>query len=85
MEIKQHIKGVIIALISATVLLFIISFFVGDEIRVSKSYVIKHSSDVLYKFIKKPSNFKSLISGSDVLQIEFLKNEEYGFKTCHIC
>jgi hypothetical protein len=75
MEIKQHIKGVIIALISATVLLFIISFFVGDEIRVSKSYVIKHSSDVLYKFIKKPSNFKSLISGSDDLQIEFLKNE----------
>lgn len=73
MEIKQHVKGVLIAIISATILLFIISFFVGDEIRVSKSYIINSRSDSLYKFIKSPSNFKSLLSGTDNFEIEYLK------------
>mgnify|MGYP001160858754 FL=1 len=75
MEIKQHVKGVVIALISATVLLFTISFFVGDEIRVSKSYVINSKSHSIYKFIKSPANFKSLLSGTDNFEIEFLKKE----------
>jgi hypothetical protein len=75
MEIKQHVKGVVIALMSATLLLFIISFFVGDEVRVSKSYVINSKSDSIYQFIKSPNNFKSLLSGTDNFEIEFLKKE----------
>jgi hypothetical protein len=75
MEIKQHVKGVIIALISATLLLFVISFFVGDEVRVSKSYVINSKSDSIYQFIKSPDNFKSLLSGTDNFEIEFLKKQ----------
>ena len=75
MEIKQHIKGVILALISATLLLFIISFFVGNEIRVSKSYILNSNSDSLYEFIKSPSNFKSLLYGTDNFETEFLKKE----------
>lgn len=75
MEIKQHIKGIIIALISATILLFVISFFVGDEVQVSKSYVINSKPDLIYKFIKSPANFKSLLSGTGNFEVEFLKKE----------
>ncbi len=75
MEIKQHIKGVIIAIFSATVLLFVVSFFVGSEVRVSKTYVINLNSDSIYKHIKSPSNFKNLLSGTDDFEIELLKND----------
>ena len=75
MEIKQHVKGVIIAVLSATVLLFVVSLFVGNEIRVTKTYVINSNCDSVYNFIKTPSNFKNLLSGTDDFQIEFLKND----------
>tara|TARA_Y100000589_G_scaffold3897_3_gene3485 strand:+ start:1017 stop:1526 length:510 start_codon:yes stop_codon:yes gene_type:complete len=74
MEIKQHIKGVIIAVLSATVLLFVVSLFVGNQIRVTKTYVVNSNCDSVYNFIKSPTNFKNLLSGTDDFQIEFLKN-----------
>ena len=74
MEIKQHVKGVIIAVLSATVLLFVVSLFVGNQIRVTKTYVINSNCDSVYNFIKSPTNFKNLLSGTDNFQIEFLKN-----------
>ncbi|MBI35062.1 MAG: hypothetical protein CMP67_06830 [Flavobacteriales bacterium] len=76
MEIKQHIKGVLLAIVSATLILFIISFFVGSEIRVSKSYVINTSPDSVYSYIKSPKNFKTIVSGTEEFQIELLKNNE---------
>jgi len=75
MEIKQHVKGVIIAVFSAIVLLFIVSFFVGSEVRVLKTYVINSNSDSIYNYIKSPSNFKTLLSGTDDFEIELLKND----------
>tara|TARA_B100000401_G_C52788940_1_gene712388 strand:+ start:399 stop:908 length:510 start_codon:yes stop_codon:yes gene_type:complete len=74
MEIKQHVKGVIIAVLSATILLFVVSLFVGNQIRVTKTYVINSNCDSVYNFIKSPTNFKNLLSGTDDFQIEFLKN-----------
>lgn len=73
MEFKQHVKGVLIAILSATVLLFVVSFFVGDEVRVSKTYVIKAPADSVYSFISNPENFKGIIAGSDDFKISFLK------------
>ena len=61
MEFKQHVKGVLIAVLSATILLFVVSFFVGDEVRVNKSFVVKMEADSLYTFIKNPDNFKNII------------------------
>lgn len=75
MGIKQHVKGVIIAVCSAIVLLFIVSFFVGSEVRVLKTYVINSNSDSIYNYIKSPSNFKTLLSGADDFEIELLKND----------
>ena len=74
MEIKQHVKGVIIAVLSAIVLLFVVSLFVGNKIRVTKTYVINSNCDSVYNFIKSPSNFKNLLAGTDDFQIEFLRN-----------
>lgn len=73
MEFKQHVKGVLIAILSATFLLFVVSFFVGDEVRVNKSFVINHPSDSLFNFMKSPENFKSLVSGTEEVNISFLK------------
>lgn len=73
MEFKQHLKGVIIAIFSATILLFVISFFVGHEVRVNKSFVFQEESDSLYNFMKDPKNFKNLVSGTDEVEISFLK------------
>ncbi len=72
----QHIKGVLLAAIAALVLLFVISFFVGDEVRVRKSYVVNVKSDSLYAFIKNPLNFKNILDGTDDLKITILKNNE---------
>ena len=75
MELKQHIKGVLLAIVSATVLLFIISFFVGDEIRVAKSYVINSPADAVFNFISKPKNFGSVIDGGKEFNVTYLKND----------
>ncbi len=75
MELKQHLKGVSIAVFSAIVLLFVVSFFVGDEVRVSKTYVVNSNPDSVYSYIKLPSNFKNLLHGTDDFQIELLKND----------
>ena len=74
MGLKQHVKGVIIAVFSAIALLLVISFFVGDEIRVTKTYVINSKCDSIYNFIKSPSHFKKILYGTDDFQIELLKN-----------
>jgi hypothetical protein len=69
---QQHLKGVLIAIATATVLLFVISFFVGDEIRVNKSFVVNSSADSVYSFIKNPKNFNKIIEGSESFDISFL-------------
>ena len=73
---QQHLKGVLIAITSATVLLFVISFFVGDEIRVNKSFVVNSSADSVYSFIKSPKNFNKFIEGSDAFDISFLADNK---------
>lgn len=73
MELKQHVKGVLLAISSAIVLLFVISFFVGDEIRVSKSYVINAPADSVFNFISSPKNFGDLIDGGKEFNVTYLK------------
>ena len=58
---QQHLRGVLIAIVTAVVLLFVVSFFVGDEIRVNKTYVVNSSADSVYAFIKSPKNFNKFI------------------------
>lgn len=74
MEFKQHVKGVLIAICTATVLLFVVSFFVGDEVRVTNSYVINKNADSLFQIIKKPENFKKIIDGSEDFDLVSIKN-----------
>lgn len=76
MEIKQHVKGVLWAIVSATVLLFAISFFVGEEIRVSKSYVINAPADSVFNFIRKPRNFGYIIDGGKEFKLNYLKGDQ---------
>ena len=73
---QQHLRGVLIAIASATVLLFVVSFFVGDEIRVNKTYVVNSSADSVYAFIKSPENFNKFIEGTDVFDISFLADNK---------
>lgn len=72
MEIKDHVKGVLIAVLSASVLLFVIGFFVGDEVRVAKSAVVKNKSDSVFTFISSPRNFQKWAQGAEDFQVEYL-------------
>ncbi|MBL56744.1 MAG: hypothetical protein CMP61_06120 [Flavobacteriales bacterium] len=76
MTVKQHIKGVLVAIVSATLILFVISFFAGSEVRVNKTYVINASADSVYAFIKSPKNFKKFIEGGDAFEIDYLPDSK---------
>tara|TARA_B110000211_G_C13983507_1_gene510591 strand:- start:19 stop:534 length:516 start_codon:yes stop_codon:yes gene_type:complete len=65
MEIKQHIKGVLLAIVSATVLLFAISFFVGSQILVNHDIIINADKDKVFNYVKQPENFLNWIEGSE--------------------
>ena len=75
MEIKQHVRGVLIAIGSAVAILFVISFFVGSEVRVSKSYVINSKVDSVYAFLKNPKNFQKWLDGSQEFNVNYLKED----------
>lgn len=60
----QHTKGVVYASLAAIVVLFIVSFFVGSEVRVNKSYVINQPADSVYNFLKQPKNFSRWMDGA---------------------
>ena len=65
MEIKQHIKGVLLAIVSATVLLFVISFFVGSQILVNHDIIINSDKEKVFNYVKQPQNFLNWIEGSE--------------------
>lgn len=65
MELKQHVKGVIIAIVSATVILFSISFFVGDQITVDHDLVINASKEEVFNYLKDAKNFKEWMYGTE--------------------
>jgi hypothetical protein len=65
MEIKQHIKGVLLAIVSATAILFTISFFVGSQILVNHDIIINSDKDKVFNYVKQPDNFLNWIEGSD--------------------
>ena len=75
MELKQHVKGVLIAIGSAIVILFVVSFFVGSEVRVSKSYVLNSKVDSVYAFLKNPKNFQKWLDGSQEFKVNYLKED----------
>lgn len=65
MEFKQHVKGVLIAIASATILLFSISFFVGDQITVDHDVVVNASKEKVFEYLKDPQNFKDWMFGAE--------------------
>lgn len=67
----QHFKGVFYAIITAVVILFLISFFVGSEVRVSKSYVLNVPADSVYQFLKSPKNFNKWVDGASDFEISY--------------
>ena len=75
MELKQHVKGILIAIGSAIVILFVVSFFVGSEVRVSKSYVLNNKVDSVYTFLKDPKNFQKWLDGSQEFKVNYLKED----------
>lgn len=74
MELKQHVKGVLLAIVTATVLLFVVSFFVGSQIMVHRDIVINADKDEVFNYIKQPSNFKNWMEGAD--EIEAVVNKK---------
>lgn len=70
MEIKQHIKGVLIALISATVILFSISFFVGSKILVNHDVIINSDTEKVFNYVKRPDKLLNWIEGVDGVKAE---------------
>lgn len=72
MEIKDHVKGVLLAILSAGILLFVIGFFVGSEVRVAKSAVVKNNADSVFTFVSTPQNFQKWIQGADEFNVEYL-------------
>lgn len=65
MELKQHVKGVLIAIASATIILFAISFFVGDQITVKHDLVVNAPKEKVFNYLKDPQNFKSWMYGAE--------------------
>ena len=63
MEIKQHVKGVLLAVISATVILFSISFFVGSKILVNHDIIINSDTEKVFNYVKQPNKFLNWIEG----------------------
>ena len=70
MEIKQHIKGVILALISATVILFSISFFVGSKISVNHDIIINSNIEKVFNYVIQPDKFLNWIEGVEGVKAE---------------
>lgn len=74
MEIKQHIKGVTLAVLSATVVLFGISFFVGSQILVNHDIIINSNTKKVFNYVKQPDKFLNWIEGSDGLKAKPTSN-----------
>jgi len=74
MELKQHIKGVLIAIVSATVILFAISLFVGSQIIVHRDIVVNADRDGVFNYLKQPKNFPNWMEGTDGIVIKETAN-----------
>lgn len=73
MELKDHIKGVLVALASATVIIYVISFFVGSQLTVDTEVVLNAEADSVFNYMKEPANFGEWMSGTEDLRIEVNK------------
>jgi hypothetical protein len=74
MELKQHIKGVLIAIFSATVILFAISFFVGSQIVVHRDIVVNADKSAVFNYVKQPKNFPNWMEGTDGIVVKETTN-----------